>query len=262
MVDRRYVEGDPARAAGLTRDLLALKPDISVSSTDLYARPAAQATKTLPIIFVVGFDPVGLGQVQSLARPGGNVTGFSVLNYELSGKRLGLFKEALLPMGRVGVLYRENETKAQAVLESMRRAGQGIGVEIVPVPLPGREDLAAAIGKAAQSGLAGVMNVPDPIFFHERKLIANLCLQHRVVASFGAADFADAGMLLGFGTDFSALFRRAAVLVDRQLRGDLPATIPVKQANSYELVANLKTARPLGINVRKSVLLQATHLIE
>ena len=261
-IDRRYVEGDPARAAGLTSELLALKPDIFVSSIDTYARPAAQATKTLPIVFVLGFDPVGLGLVQSLARPGRNVTGFSVLNYELNGKRLALFKEALPSMGRVGVLYRENDPTAQAVLESMRRAGQGIAVEIVPVPINGREDFGPAIGKASQLGLAGVMNVPDPIFFQERKLIADLCIQHRLAASFGAAEFADAGMLLGFGTDFSAMYRRAAALVDRILRGALPATIPVEQANTYELVVNLKAARALGINVPKSLLLQATRLIE
>lgn len=261
-IDRRYSEGDPARAAGLSSDLLALKPDIFVSSTDIYARPAAQATKTLPIVFVLGFDPVGFGLVQSLARPGGNVTGFSVLNYELNGKRLALFKEALPSLRSVGVLYRENDAKAQTLLESMQRSGRGIAVEIVPVPIRGRDDFAPTIGKAAQSGLGGVMNVPDPIFFQERKLIADLCLQHRVAASFGAAEFADAGMLLGFGTDFSAMYRRAAALVDRLLRGAVPATIPVEQANSYELVVNLKTAQALGIKVSKSVLLQATRMIE
>ena len=261
-IDRRYVGGDPARAAGLTKDILALKPDVFVSSTDVYARPAAEATKTLPIVFVLGFDPVGLGLAQSLARPGGNVTGFSVLNYELNGKRLGLLKEALPWIGRVGVLYREKDAKAQTLLESMRRAGQGIAVEIVPLPIHGREDLSSAVGKAAQLGLAAVMNVPDPLFFQERKLIADLCIRHRLAASFGAPAFADAGMLFGYGTDFSAMYRRAAALVDRILHGALPATIPIEQANTYELVVNLKTAQALGISVPKSILLQATRLVE
>lgn len=260
-IEKRYVEGDPSRVPALTKELLASKPDIFVSSVDLYARSAAQASKTLPIVFVLGFDPVALGIVESLARPGGNVTGFSVLNYELSGKRLSLFKQALPQMGKTGVLYRDGDGKSTAVLDALRVSGKGIGIEIIPIPIRGRDDLSPAIVKAVQMGVAGVMNVPDPLFFTERKFIADVCLAHRLAASFGAAEFADAGMLLGYGTDFGAMSARAATLVDRILRGASPATIPVEQASAYELVVNLKTARALGIEIPKSLVLQATRLI-
>jgi len=260
--DIRYGEGNPSRAATLTSELLALKPDIFVSSIDLYARPAAQATKTLPIVFVLGFDPVGLGLVQSLARPGRNVTGFSVLNYELTGKRLALLKEALPRMEQVAALYREGDATAQAGLDMLSKAAKALDVAVVPVGIHGRDDIVPAIGKIAQSGLIAVMNIPDPLWFQERKAIAQLCIQHRIAASFGAAEFADAGMLLGYGTDFAAVYRRAPRLIDRILRGADPATIPVEQANIFELALNLKTARALGIEMPQSLLLQATRLIQ
>jgi putative ABC transport system substrate-binding protein len=261
-VDTRYAEGNPSRAAALTDELLALRPDIFVSSIDLYARPAAKATKTVPIVFVLGFDPVGLGLVKSLAHPGGNATGFSVLNYELTGKRLALLKEALPRLDKVGALYREGDATAQAGLESLRKAGQAVGVSIVPIGIGGRNDIEAAVGRAAQTGLTAVMNVPDPLWFQERKAIADLCIRHRIAASFGAAEFADAGMLLGYGTDFAAVYRRAAPLIDRILRGADPATIAVEQANVYELAVNLKTARALGLEMPQSLMLQATRVIE
>lgn len=260
--DVRYASSDLARTAALSAELLALKPDVFVCAVDVYARSAAQATSTVPIVFILGFDPVGLGLVQSLARPGRNATGFAILNYELNAKRLSLFKEAVPRLDKVAVLYRGDDARAQSGLDLLRSAGQAVRIEIVAFPVRIREDIAPAIDKVASLGLPALMNVPEPLFYQERKLIADLCIRHRIAASFGAIEFAEAGALIGYGVDFSQMYRRAAVLVDRILRGASPAAIPVEQADSYELAVNLRTARAIGIELPRSILLQATRIIE
>lgn len=262
ILDERYAEGDPARAASLTMELLALKPEVLVSSVDVYARTAASADKALPIVFILGFDPVGIGLVKSLAAPGGNVTGFSVLNWELNPKRLSLLKEAIPHLDKVGILYRDGDANAQAALKVTEQAGRDLRVSVIPAPIQGADDIPAAFQRLATSGVKGVMNVPEVLFFKLRQQIANLAIQHRMAAMFGATEYADAGMLMAYGADFKAIYARAARLVDRILKGANPANIPVEQANVYEFVVNLRTARTLGIELPRSLRVQATRVIE
>jgi putative ABC transport system substrate-binding protein len=262
VLDERYAEGDPVRAATLTRELLALKPELFVSSVDGYARTAAEVDKSLPIVFILGFDPVGLGLVKSLAAPGGNATGFSILNYELNAKRLSLLREAVPRLDKVGVLYRDGDMNAQAALKVTEQAGRDLRISVIPAPIRGADDFSPAFQRLAMSGAKGVMNVPEVLFFKSRQQLADLAIQHRMAAAFGATEYAEAGMLMAYGADFKAIYARAATLVDRLLKGANPANIPVEQANIYELVLNLRTARRLGIDLPRSLMLQATRIIE
>lgn len=260
--DARYTEGDPTRLPALTHELLALKPNIFVSTTDIYARVAAAADSAVPIVFVLGFDPVGVGLVKTLGRPGGRCTGFSVLNWELNPKRLALLKEAVPRLGKVSVLYREGDANARPALELTERAGRDLKIEVLRAPIKGPEDFSSAFKRMVQQGAKGVLNIPDSLFFKWRQQLAEMALQHRLAATFGATEYADAGMLLAYGTDFKDMFVRAAGLVSRILKGADPANIPVEQANTYELVVNLRTARSLGIDLSHSLMLQATRVIE
>jgi len=260
--DARYTEGDPARLPALTNELLALKPNLFVSATDIYARVAAAADTAVPVVFVLGFDPVGVGLVKTLAAPGGRCTGFSVLNWELNPKRLALLKEAVPRLGRVSVLYREGDPNARAALELTEQAGRDLKIEVLRSPINGPDDFSSAFKRMAQLGANGVLNIPDSLFFKWRQQLAEMAIQHRLAAMFGATEYADAGMLLAYGTDFKDVFVRAAGLVGRILKGADPANIPVEQANTYELVVNLRTARSLGIVLSRSLRLQATRVIE
>lgn len=261
-LDVRYTEGDPARLPALTNELLALKPNIFLSVTDIYARAALAADTATPIVFVLGFDPVRAGLVESLAAPGGRCTGFSVLNWELNPKRLSLLKEAVPHLGRVGILFRGGDPNSRIALELTEQAGRDLRIEILRAPVTGPDDFASAFKRMEQAGATGVLNVPDQLFFKWRMRLAELAIQHHMAAMFGATEYADAGMLLAYGTDFKAVFVRAAALVDRVLKGADPAKIPVEQAATFELVVNLRTARTLGIELPRSLRLQATRVIE
>jgi len=261
-LDFRYTEGDTARLPDLTNELLALKPNLFVSTTDIYARVAAAADIAVPVVFVLGFDPVGVGLVKTLGAPGGRVTGFSVLNWELNPKRLALLKEAVPKLRSVSVLYRDGDPNARIALELTEQAARDLKIGVLRTPITGPEDFSSAFKRMAQAGANGVLNVPDSLFFKWRQQLAELAIQHRLAAMFGATEYADAGMLLAYGTDFKDLFVRASALVDRILKGADPAKIPVEQANTYELVVNLRTARSLGIDLPRSLMLQATRMIE
>lgn len=260
--DARYTESDADRLPALTAELLALKPHVFVSATDVYARDAASSGTGVPVVFVLGFDPVGLGLVKSLRAPGGRSTGYSVLNWELNPKRLALLREAVPRVGKVGVLHREGDPNARAALALTEKAGRDLGIGILPAPVRRLEDFSPALGRLAQAGARGVLNVPDSLFFRWREQLADLAVRHRLAAMFGATEYADAGMLLAYGTDFKDVYSRAARLVSRILEGADPATTPVEQANTYELVVNLRTARSLGLELPRSVMLQATRVIE
>jgi putative ABC transport system substrate-binding protein len=260
--DARYTEGDPARVPAQTRELLALKPTVFVAATDTAALDAARAPGGVPIVFVLGFDPVGLDLVKDLGAPGGRCTGFSVLNWELNPKRLALLKEAVPRLERVGMLYRRSDPNASAALGVVEKAARDLRIDVLPSPIDGPDDFAPAFKRMAQLGVKGVLNIPDSLFFKWRQRLAELAFQHQLAAMFGATEFADAGMLLAYGTDFKAVFARAAGLVDRILKGANPATIPVEQVSTYELVINLRTARNLGIDLPRSLILQATRVIE
>lgn len=261
-VDVGYGDNSPERIRSVVAERLERRPDVFVVGNETVARHAAALTKSTPIVFAVGFDPVAAGLVQSLARPGGNVTGVSSLSYELLPKRLQLLKEAVPGLTRVAVLYRAAEESAGRLLESLGGPARSLGVTIVSAAVRDGAALEEILDGVARQKAGAVLLVPDALFFQHRARIAELAIRHRLAVAAHTVENAQAGALFSYGPEISANFRRAAVLVDRILKGANPATLPVEQASVYELVVNLKTARQLGITLPRTFLLQATQTIE
>lgn len=262
-LDIRYGENDTARIRQFADELLALRPDVFVTGNEPVARIVAPLTKTVPIVLPLGFDPVGAGLVRSLAIPGGNVTGFSILSYELGPKRLALMKEAVPGLKRVALMHRPGDVNLDRTLKLLAEPARKLGLTIVPSEYRDAADLERAFEQIAKQNAGGIVGSSgDSFFFQHRNRIAELAVKHRIVVGGVSIEYAHAGSLFSYGADLAALFKRAASLVDRILKGAGPASIPVEQASVYELVVNLKTARRLGIELPRSFLLQATQTIE
>jgi putative ABC transport system substrate-binding protein len=262
VLDMRFAESDPARAAALTAELLAHKPDVFVSGTDREARAAAAATRSVPIVFAVGADPVGLGLVKSLASPGGNVTGLAVLGIELNPKRLSLLKEALPRLEKAGMLFSDGDASKAAALEALEKAARQLGIKLLPAGVGNVHAFETAFETIARGGAKAVLTNGGSLFFQHGRRFADLAIRHRIAALANTTEGAEAGALLSYGTDLKENVKRLAPLVDRILKGANPATIPVEQPNVYELVVNLRTARSLGIELPSALLLQASRVIE
>ncbi|NRF65804.1 ABC transporter substrate-binding protein [Aquincola sp. S2] len=259
VLETRFTQGDGSRVAPLTAELLALRPDVFVASLDTLAIAAAASTATVPIVFAAGIDPVAYGLVKSLSHPGRNVTGFTVGGIELGQKSLSLLKEAVPGLKVVGVLVGIRDRYKVEYLEEARRH---LGLALVQFELSRPDDIDEAFQSFAKAGANGVLDFSStPSTFDVRDRLAALAVQYRLPMSVLSGQ-ADAGGLLSYGPNIPDLFRRAAGLVDRILRGAKPADIPVEQANVHDLVINLRTARALGVTVPQSVLLRATRVIE
>jgi putative ABC transport system substrate-binding protein len=255
----RFTRGDGARVAPLTAELLALRPDVFVASLDPMAIPAAASTATVPIVFVAGIDPVAYGLVESLSHPGRNVTGYTVGGPELGPKELSLLKEAVPGLRVVGVLVGVRDRYKVEYLEEARRQ---LGLVLVQFELTRPDDIDEAFRTFAKAGATGVMDFSStPSTFDVRDRLAALAVQYRLPMMVQPGQ-ADDGGLLAYGANIPDLFRRAAGLVDRILRGAKPADIPVEQPDVYDFVVNLRTARALGLALSKNLLLRATRVIE
>lgn len=261
ILDVRWAQGDATRYASLTSELLALQPDVFVGSTDFVLDAAVAATKTVPIVFIVSNDPVARGLVKSLAHPGGNVTGLTTLDHELNPKRLALLKEAIPGLNKVGVFFGSLNVGPFSLSET-ESAGRKLGLALVPAVVDRPEDIDAAFEKFAKAGVKGVVDTATGVVtFLARDRVAALAIKHGI-AMMGIPPVADSGVLLAYGYNALALWKRAATVVDRILKGANPRDIPVEQVNVYELVVNLRTARALGINLPRSLMLQASRVIE
>jgi len=259
VLDRRFTHGDGALFAPLTAELLALRPDVFVAPFDTMAIAAAASTATVPIVFAAGTDPVGYGLINSLSHPGRNVTGFSGGGPELGTKELSLLKEAVPGLRVVGVLVGNRDRYKVEYLEEARRR---LGLVLVQFELTQPDDIDAAFQAFTKAGASGVMDFSGrPSTFVVRDRLAALAIQYRLPMIVQSGQ-AYAGGLLSYGVNVPDLFRRTAELVNRILRGANPADIPVEQPNLYDFVVNLRTARALGVVLPRSVLLQATGVIE
>ena len=261
-LDIAWGQGNQARYRSLIAELVTKKPALLVVSRDTEASIALPMTGSIPILFASGFDPVGLGLVTSLANPGGTVTGISMQNRELSPKRLELLKEAMPQLARVGALYREGDENSLHWLKITGEQGRARGVQVVPIPIGRREDLAPAFASAAKQKTGAILNIADRLFFELHKDLAEFSLKHGMASIGGVPEFAEAGALLSYAPDAAFAWRRLATFVDRILKGAVPAKMPVEQLNVFEFVVNLRTAKALKIKLPQSLLLQATRVIE
>ena len=246
----------------MAAELVGMKVDIILVSSSTYVEPARQATKTIPIVFLLNADPVGLGHVASLARPGGNITGLSTLLTDLVAKELEIFKEAVPQTTRIGILWNPTTPSHGPALQAAKTVGQKLGVQLLFVAGRTVEEFDEAFSTMTQERVSGLLVIASPLSFSERAPLAELALRHRLPGMFGSKENVEAGGLMSYGADYNDLHRRAALYIDKILKGAKPADLPVEQASKYELVINLKTANVLGLAIPESLLLRADKVIE
>src|SRR5215831_6608654 len=263
-IEYRYAEGKPNRAPELTAELVRLKVDvIVVAGGEEWVRAARNATKSIPIVMAgTGLDPVKAGHVESLARPGGNVTGITNLTTELGGKRLELFKEAVPKVARIAVLYDPAApAPAGEVKEDLPVAARALGLTIKPWEVRAGDDLEKVFSARSKERLDGLYVTTGPLVFANRKRIVDLVAKSRLPSMYVRREFVEAGGLMSYGADSVDSYRRVAYYVDRILKGAKPADLPVEQPTKFEFVINLKTAKQIGVTIPPDLLARATKII-
>jgi putative tryptophan/tyrosine transport system substrate-binding protein len=261
-IEWRFAEGQVGRLAELAADLARIRVDAIVTAAAPSALAAQGATRTIPIVVLDPGDPVGLGLVASLARPGGNITGVSSIAPELAAKRLALLKEAVPAMVRVAVLSNAAIPPAEIAMRELEAAAKVLGVQIQSVPIQGVKGIEQAFAEVARQHADGIIVFPDPLTFSNEVAITGFALKNRIPALYGAMEFVQAGGLMSYGPSYSEMFRRGANYVDRILKGAKPGDLPIEQPTRFEFVLNLKTAKALGLTIPQSVLLRADRVIE
>ena len=249
----RYAEGRSERIPELVAELVGLKMDVLVAGSSAAALAAKKATGTIPIVMVAA-DPVGLGLVASLARPGGNVTGLSYFNEAIVAKRVQLLKEFVPGLARVAVLRNPTIAVHATFWQETEVAARTLGVALQPLDIRGPDDFEAAFAAATRGNAQALIAFDDALTVAYRPQIVALAASSRLPAMYGLREFPDDGGLMSYGPSFADLFRRAATYVDKILKGAKPADLPVEQPTKFELVINLKTAKALGLTVPPSLL--------
>jgi putative ABC transport system substrate-binding protein len=261
LVDRRYAEGNVSRLPALAEELMQGKPDVIFAPTRLATEAFLKLTRTIPVVFANFPDPVQAGIVTSLARPGGNATGFTQVLAELTGKRLELLKEAVPRLTRLAALD-SGDVTSRDQLEELRRNARSLGIEVIAVEAHRKETYEAAFAAARQARAEALFvfgSIPNST---NRVVIGALGLKYRLPTVNDGSAMAEAGGLIAYGVDYLDLQRRAAEYVDRILKGARPADLPVQRPTVYELVINLNTAKAIGVTVPQSLLLRANRVIE
>jgi len=261
-IDTRWGGGDADRIRKIAAELAVRTPDVIFATGGITVGPLLQATRTLPIVFVIVPDPVGAGFVDSLARPGGNATGFLMLEFGLSGKWVELLKEIAPGVTRVAVIRDPNLTSVMAQLGAIQAVAPALSVDVSPVNVRDVAEIERAIATFARSANSGLIVTASPAAAVHRDLIITLAARHRLPGVYYERNFVAAGGLVSYGPDFLDQFRRAAAYVDRILKGEKPADLPVQAPTKYELVINLKTAKALGLDVPPTLLARADEVIE
>jgi ABC-type uncharacterized transport system substrate-binding protein len=259
----RYSEGKNDRLPELAAELVRLKVDVIVTGGVPLVRAAMNATKTIPIVMLgQGSDPVEAGLIDSLARPGGNVTGLTLLSPELSGKRLELLKETMPKISRVAVLFNPSNPAAILYLNEVEVAAKSFGLQLQTLKASRPTDLASALSGAVIGRAHALITLPDAMFFSSRVQVTNFAAQNRVPAMFPESEFVNEGGLMSYGPNLPDLFRRAATYVDKILKGAKAADLPVEQPTKFEFVINLKTAKQIGLTIPPNVLARADKVIK
>jgi putative tryptophan/tyrosine transport system substrate-binding protein len=263
VIEYRGAEGKLDRVPSLVNELVQLKVDVLVVPIPGAIRAAKQATKTIPIVMVSGVDPVADGLVDSLARPGGNITGLSTLSRELIGKRLELLTEAVPRLSRVGVLRNPDEQTAVSAFKEYEAAARPLKIHLQSLDVRGpNPDLEGAFQTAVKGRASALITVTSGPLFLQRKRIADLAIKNRLPSMYQGSAWVESGGLMSYSTNDLEAFRRAAYYVDKILKGTKPADLPVEQPTKFELVINLKTAKALGLTIPPLVLMRAGKVIK
>jgi putative tryptophan/tyrosine transport system substrate-binding protein len=262
-IDYRWGAGDTDRFRRYAAELVALGPDVILGTAASIVADLQQASRTTPIVFVSTIDPVGAGLVASLARPGGNATGFTAYEFSLSAKLLELLKDIAPGITRVAVIRDAAVAAGLAGFAAIQTAAPSFGVELSPVGVRDAAEIEGGIREFAPASNGGLIVVgpPSSIFAH-RELIVTLAAKRRLPAVYAGVAFVSVGALASYGTNPTDQYRRAASYVDRILKGEKPADLPVQAPTKYEIVINLKTAKALGIEIPPTVLARADEVIE
>jgi len=261
-IDTRWAAGDADLIRKYAGELVALGPDVVMAFTSGTVPPLQQVTRAIPIVFAIVADPVGAGYVESLARPGGNVTGFTTFEYALAGKWLELLKEIAPRTARVAVLRDSAIAAGPAEFGAIQTVAPSLGVEVRPIDMRNAGEIERAITVFAASSNGGLIITGSTAATTHRELIIALAARHRLPAVYYERYYAVAGGLISYGSNTVDECRRAASYVDRILKGEKPANLPVQAPTKYELVINLKTAKALGLTVPDSLLARADEVIE
>jgi len=261
--ERRHAEGHFERLPDLARELIALSPDALLVATTPAAVAAKAATKSVPIVIVSVADPVGTGLVESLARPGGNITGITNITAELTGKRLQILKEMVPAATRIGVLVNPDDPNAASQLRYAEAAARELNIELHPVlHIRGEADIETAFAATVGAKAGAAIRLVDPLSNPLAEQTAAAEIKYRLPVIYAFRQSAVAGSLASFGTDLLSQFGQAAELMDKILKGAKPADLPVEQPTKFELVINLKTAKALGLTVPQALLARADEVIE
>jgi putative ABC transport system substrate-binding protein len=262
LIEWRYANLKFDRLPDLAAELVRLKVDIIVTGGSTSTRAAKQGTTTIPIVMAGAVDPVGEGFVASLSRPGGNITGLSVLAPEISGKQLELLKEIVPRLSRVAVFWQSTNPANTQMLKEVELAAGALRVKLQQVDILGANDIEGAFRAASKGRADAVLVLASPISVNQRTQIADLAIKSRLPGIYDRREFVDDGGLMSYGTKFSDLYRRAATYVDKILKGRKPADLPVEQPIKFEFIINLKAAKQIGLTIPPNVLARADKVIK
>ena len=262
ILEYRYAEGKLDLLPELAADLVRLKVDAIVTRSTAPIRAAKNASKTIPIVFASAGAPVEDGLVSSLARPGGNVTGLSLLSTELDGKRLELLKEVFPKVTRVALLWTVGSARGDLRFREMEAVAKTLGLRLQSLGVTGSDDFERVFEAAKNAGAQALTSVPSPFLATHRALIFDFAVKNRLPAMYSTSDFVEAGGLMSYGPDLLDNWRRAATFVDKILKGAKPADLPVQQPTKFEFIINLKTAKQIGLTIPPNVLARADKVIK
>jgi ABC-type uncharacterized transport system substrate-binding protein len=261
-IESRWAAGKYERLPGLAAELVRLKMDVIVTAAVPAIRAVKEATSTIPIVMAVVVDPVATGLVASFARPGGNITGLSVMTPELVGKQLEMLREIVPKASRVAVLWNPANPGNPPQLRAAEVAARTLGMRLQLLEARNPREIDSAFAAMTKEGASAVVVLVDVVLIEQRTRIADLAATRRLPAVYGHVDYVGAGGLMAYAPNFRDNYRRAAAYVDRILRGANPGDLPIEQATKFELLINLKTAKALGLTIPPSVLARADQVIE
>jgi putative ABC transport system substrate-binding protein len=260
LIESQYAEGKLDRLPDLAAELVRLKVDVIVT-TGLGTSAAKKASATIPIVFAAASDPVGAGLVSSLARPGGNITGLSLMATDLDGKRLELLKEAFPKVARVAFLWVPGGTRRKLTLTDMEAVAKALGLKLQSLEVRSLDDFESAFARAKRDGAQALITTPNPVFNTQQRQVLDFAAKNRLPAMYPISQWVEAGGLMSYAPSQTDQWRRAADFVDRILKGTKPADLPVEQPTKFEFLVNLKAAKQIGVEIPSGVLARADRII-